>query len=75
MYLCSCFKKKTIVKQASFNARFEDGGHHGMSDGLPSLIKSRKDLQRIEFVWQCELDTFKPNGLNERNVAFFWRIA
>ena len=58
MYLFSCFNKKTIVKQASFNARFEDGGHHGMSDGLPSLIKQPKGFaeNRIRLaVWTWHL--------------------
>ena len=37
---------------------------------LPSFIKqSVDDLRRRESFWQYELDTFQPNGLNERDVV------
>ena len=29
------------------------------------------DLRRRESFWLYELDTFEPNGLNERDVALF----
>ena len=29
------------------------------------------DRKRRESFWQYELDTFQPNGLNERDVALF----
>ena len=45
-----------------------------MSDWEISLIDqagSADDLRRRESFWQYELDTFQPNGLNERDVALF----
>ena len=30
-----------------------------------------EDLRKTESFWQHEMDTFQPNGLNEREVAFF----
>ena len=62
------------VKQASFHAHFEDDKHHGMSDWEITLIdqtESVDNLRRRESFWQYELDTFQPNGLNERGVALF----
>ena len=64
------FIKRNTVKQASFHAHFEDDKHHGISDWEITLIDqtdSVDDLRRREY----ELDTFQPNGLNERDVALF----
>ena len=30
-----------------------------------------EDLRKTESFWQHEMDTFQPNGLNEREVALF----
>ena len=30
-----------------------------------------EDLRKKESFWQRELETFQPNGLNEREVALF----
>ena len=63
------------VKQALFHAHFEDDKHHGMSDWEITLIdqtESVDNLRRRESFWQYELDTFQPNGLNERDVALFY---
>ena len=30
-----------------------------------------EDLRKRESFWQPELETFQPNGLNEREVALF----
>ena len=62
------------VKEASFHAHFEDVKHHGMSDWEINLVdqaESVDDLRRRESFWQYELDTFQPNGLNERDAALF----
>ena len=32
---------------------------------------STEDLRKRESLWQHELDTFQPNGLNEHEVALF----
>ena len=45
-----------------------------MSDWEITLIDqadSVNDLTRREPFWQYELDTFQPNGFNERDVALF----
>ena len=69
------FSKGNTVKEAPFHAHFEDDKHHGMSDWETTLVnqaESVDDLRRIESFWQCELDSFQPNGLNERDVVLFW---
>ena len=68
------FIKGNTVKQASFHAHFEDDKHYGTSDWEITLIDqtdSVDDLKRRESFWQDELDTFQPNGLNERDVTLF----
>ena len=70
------FIKGNTVKQASFHAYFEDD-KHGIGDWEITLIDqtdSVDDLRRQESFWQYELDTFQPNGLNERDVALFGHI-
>ena len=62
------------VKQSPFHAHFEGDKHHGMSVWEISLINQTDnvdDLRRRESFWLYELDTFEPNGLNERDVALF----
>ena len=65
------------VKEASFHAHFEDVKHHGMSDWEINLVDQAErvdDLRRRESFWQYELNAFQPNGLNEPDVALFWRM-
>ena len=62
------------VKQESFHAHFKAGLHQGESDWEVRLIDqgfSVDDVRRGESYWQHELDTFQPNGLNEREVPLF----
>ena len=66
--------KNRKVKQESFHAHFADGAHSGEGDWEVRLIDqsdSTEDLRKRESFWQHELDTFQPNGLNEREVALF----
>ena len=66
------FIKGNTVKQASFYTHFGDDKHHGMSDWEITLIDQMvivDNLRRRESFLQYELDTFQPNGLNERDVA------
>ena len=66
--------KGNTIKQASFHAHFEDDKGHSMSDWEITLIdqtESVGDLRRRESFWQYEIDTFQPNGLNERDMALF----
>ena len=62
------------AKQELFHAHFAEGLHQGESDWKVRLIVqgvSVDDVRRRESYWQHELDTFQPNGLNEREVALF----
>ena len=63
------FIKGNTVKELSSHAHFEDNKHYGMSDWEITLIDY--DLRKRDSFCQYELDTFQPNGLNERNVALF----
>ena len=75
-YRCSHrnFLRNKKVKQESFHAFFAEGLHQGESDWEVRLIDqgvSVDDVRRRESYWQHELDTFQPNGLNQREVALF----
>ena len=66
-----CSKKR--VPQASFHAHFEQEGHKGMEDWSFTLIDKARDLdsvRRKESFWQHTLMSFKPYGLNDREVTF-----
>ena len=59
-------------KQESFHAHFPEGLHQRESDWAVRLthqVESVDDLSQTDSYWQQELDTFQPNGLNERDVA------
>ena len=61
------------VTQASFHAHFAQPDHHGMSDWQVILIDQavdRESVRRKESFWQYKLNTFNPEGLNERDVTF-----
>ena len=70
------FLRNKKVKQESFHAHFAEGLHQGESDWEVRLIDqgvsvvdqgvSVDDVRWRESYWQHELDTFQPNGLNER---------
>ena len=62
------------MKQASFQAHFEDEKHQGMSDceiTLIDQIDSADYLRTRKSFWQSELDNFQPTGPNEPDVALF----
>ena len=42
---------------------------------LNDRTESVDNLRRRESFWQCELDIFQPNGLNERDVTLFWYVC
>ena len=68
------FLKRQKVKQESFNAHFAEVNHNGEDDWEVRLIDQTdnvEELRKRESFWQHELDTFQPNGLNEREVALF----
>ena len=72
----SCFRKHNsneVVPQLSFHAHFNQEGHNGINDWLFTFIDQARDvnaLRRKECFWQHKLNTFCPNGLNERDVTF-----
>ena len=68
------FLKRKKVKQESLNAHFAEADHNGEEDGevkLNDQTDNVEDLRKRESFWQHELETFQPNGLNEREVALF----
>ena len=52
------------VKQEAYGE-----GYQGVR--LIDQSDNTEDLRKEESFWQYELDTFQPNGLNEREVALF----
>ena len=75
-YRCSHrnFLKNQKVKQESFHAHYEGQDHNGENDWEVRLIDqsdSVEDLRKRESFWQNELETFQPDGLNERDVPLF----
>ena len=57
-----------------FHAHFEDGKRHGMGDWEITLTDQTDiadDLRRGESFRQYELNTFRPNGFNERDMTLF----
>jgi len=74
-YKC-CYRKFSAgisaVAQASFHAHFFQEGHKGMQDWEFVLIDQACNLpavRRKEAFWQYTLGTFRPNGLNEKDVT------
>ena len=66
--------KKKKVKQEPFNAHFAEANLNGEEDWEVRLIdqtENVEDLRKRKSFWQHELETFQPNGLNEREVALF----
>ena len=63
--------KGSIVQQASFHKHFCQENHNGISDWSIKLIDQADDERSLrikESFWQHKLNTFVPNGLNEREV-------
>lgn len=73
-YKCSHWKfslGKPVI-QLSFHSHFEQPDHNGMEDWSFTLIDHAESLSRLrrkESFWQHKLDSFQPNGLNEREVT------
>ena len=63
--------KSPKVNQEHFHQHFKLPEHNGMDDWRVTFIDrpdDRKELRRRESFWQYKLNTFFPQGLNERNV-------
>ena len=70
-FLTGTLPNGQIIQQAHFYDHFCQTGHNGISDWSLKLIDQAEDepsLRRKESFWQHKLDTFAPNGLNEREV-------
>ena len=66
------YPKKFNVYQEQFHRHFNPEGHNGMEDWKITIIDRAAnvlELRRGESYWQHRLDTFIPNGLNERFVG------
>ena len=63
--------QRTFIEQASFHRHFCEEDHNGISDWSIKLIDqadNERSLRVKESFWQHKLNTFVPNGLNEREV-------
>ena len=61
------------IKQAGLFEHFCGSEHSGVEDWSFTIIDQADTLSRVrkrESFWQHKLDTFVPNGLNERQVSF-----
>ena len=70
-FLNNTLENMTKIEQASFHDHFCQAGHSGISDWSLKLIDQADDetsLRIKESFWQHKLNTFVPNGLNEREV-------
>ena len=61
--------------QKEFHEHFIQCDHFGDDDWLVTLIdhytgEDINGLRSIELSWQHKLNTFKPNGLNDREALF-----
>lgn len=70
----SCFRKCSsgeTAPQMSFHSHFCQEGHNGMEDWDFTLIDQSQNEQSLrvrEDFWITKLQTFEPQGLNEREV-------
>ena len=76
MISCKPCHKQYTGSSEELRVRFNNYwcAHSGEGDWQVRLIDqsdSTEDVRRRESFWQHELDTFQPNGLNEREVALF----
>ena len=66
------YPKKCNVYQEQFHRHFNYEGHNGIEDWKITIIDRAEnvlELRRRESYWQHRLNTFIPNGLNERFVG------
>ena len=66
------YPKKYNVYQEQFHRHFNYEGHNGIEDWKITIMDRDENvfaLRRRESYWQHRLDTFIPNGLNERFVG------
>ena len=62
---------KEALKQKISHKLFCSDGHNGIQDWAITLIEQVDDekfLRQRELFWAHKLDTFYPNGLNQREI-------
>ena len=62
---------KEALKQKIFHEHFCSDDHNGIQDWVITLIEqvdNEKFLRQRELFWAHKLDTFYPNGLNQREI-------
>ena len=62
---------KEALKQKIFHEHFCSDDHNGIQDWVIALIEQVDDekfLRQRELFWAHKLDTFYPNGLNQREI-------
>ena len=60
-----------MLKQKLFHEHFCSDDHNGIQDWVITLIEQVDDekfLRQRELFWAHKLDTFYPNGLNQREI-------
>ena len=71
MFFNGTLKGASGVEQKIFHQHFCNDGHHGDEDWSVTLIDQVDNLPMLrknERFWQYKLNTFYPNGLNEKEV-------
>ena len=69
---CQARHRKQKVPQQKLHEHFSFSGYHGFANFEFTLINQGFNLLNIgkrEKFWQYELNTFSPNGLNDREVS------
>ena len=64
--------RKDKIEQRIFHQHFCEDGHTGEEDWVVQLIDQADtlpSLRKKEMFWQTKLNTFYPNGLNEKPVC------
>ena len=66
------YPKKCNVYQEQFHRHFNYEGHNWVEDWKITITDRAEnvvELRRRQSYWQHSLDTFIPNGLNERFIG------
>ena len=75
LFLNGMLKGASGVEQKIFHQHFCGSGHNGEANWSVQLIDHAENLpmlRRKERFWQYKLNTFYPNGLNEKEVPQLW---
>ena len=73
MSSCRNFLAGKKAAQSKLHAHFAQSDHNQEKDWCFTLIDSADSLDHVrrkEAFWQMKLNTFAPDGLNERDVVY-----